>query len=316
MRLLVLLMIAWISLPTAGHAASCSVTIDDLDFGTVDSLGSLASDTVGQAMIDCSSITPGTSVVTVCLHIGHGTAGSGNGVRYLAAGSLNLAFQLYSDSGRSVVLGSLDQPTIGRPRKVTIAVSGDAASATVQVYGRVLGAQSTATSGRYASVFSGADASVTNAEGDVQDCESATDAASSSSFTVSATVPDNCLISVSDIEFGQHAGVRQNIDRNGNIDVTCTPGTEYVVTLNGGLSNSNDPERRILRSGADEALYGLYRDAARTLPWGNSLDTRLPGTGEGSLQSVTVYGRVPAQTLRPGTYSDTVNVTITYDALD
>ncbi|WP_409528142.1 spore coat protein U domain-containing protein [Rhizobium sp.] len=37
------------------------------------------------------------------------------------------------------------------------------------------------------------------------------------------------------------------------------------------------------------------------------------GTGTGSPQTLTVYGRVPAQnTPAPGTYSDTVVVTVSY----
>ncbi len=60
--------------------------------------------------------------------------------------------------------------------------------------------------------------------------------------------------------------------------------------------------------------YTLYRDAARTQLWGTTTgaDT-FAGTGAGVAQSVTVYGRVPAQaTPAPGVYADTVNVTVTY----
>jgi spore coat protein U-like protein len=60
--------------------------------------------------------------------------------------------------------------------------------------------------------------------------------------------------------------------------------------------------------------YGLYRDSARAQPWGDSAGTNTAaGTGSGLAQTVTVYGRVPAQTTpSPGTYSDTVVVTISY----
>jgi len=37
------------------------------------------------------------------------------------------------------------------------------------------------------------------------------------------------------------------------------------------------------------------------------------GTGTGALQSLTVYGQLPAnQKVLPGSYSDTITVTITY----
>ena len=61
--------------------------------------------------------------------------------------------------------------------------------------------------------------------------------------------------------------------------------------------------------------YELYRDSARSLRWGNTLtvDTA-SGTGTGSAQQLTIYGRVPPVSGQPpaGTYNDQVTVTITY----
>jgi len=47
---------------------------------------------------------------------------------------------------------------------------------------------------------------------------------------------------------------------------------------------------------------------------GNTVSTdTVAATGNGASQSYTVYGRVPAQTTpAPGTYTDTVTVTVTY----
>ena len=70
------------------------------------------------------------------------------------------------------------------------------------------------------------------------------------------------------------------------------------------------------RSGGGTATvtYQLYRDNGRTLNWGDiaSGDT-LAGTGSGSAQTITVYGRVASQTTPPAdTYNDTVLVTFDY----
>ena len=48
--------------------------------------------------------------------------------------------------------------------------------------------------------------------------------------------------------------------------------------------------------------------------WGNTVSTdTVAGTGNGSGQSYTVYGRIPAQTTpAPGNYADTITVTVTY----
>jgi spore coat protein U-like protein len=68
--------------------------------------------------------------------------------------------------------------------------------------------------------------------------------------------------------------------------------------------------------------YGLYVDSGLTHPWTtgatNSTCTVTNdcylGTGNGSAQSVTVYGQVPTTATAPpsGTYSDTVTMTVTY----
>ncbi len=60
--------------------------------------------------------------------------------------------------------------------------------------------------------------------------------------------------------------------------------------------------------------YGLFQNATFTTNFGNTVGTdTLAGTGNGVAQTVTVYGRVPAQTSpAPGSYADVVNVTVTF----
>jgi spore coat protein U-like protein len=60
--------------------------------------------------------------------------------------------------------------------------------------------------------------------------------------------------------------------------------------------------------------YGLYRDAARSLAWGATTGVNTAsGTGTGTTQTLTVYGRVAPQTTpKAGTYTDTIVATVTY----
>lgn len=60
--------------------------------------------------------------------------------------------------------------------------------------------------------------------------------------------------------------------------------------------------------------YGLFQNATFTTNFANTVGTdTLAGTGNGVAQTVTVYGRVPAQTSpAPGSYADVVNVTVTF----
>jgi spore coat protein U-like protein len=69
-----------------------------------------------------------------------------------------------------------------------------------------------------------------------------------------------------------------------------------------------------MTSGGATVNYTLYSDSGRTTVWGTTIGTNtVAATGSGAAQSYTVYGRIPAQTTpAPGTYNDTVTVTVTY----
>jgi spore coat protein U-like protein len=69
-----------------------------------------------------------------------------------------------------------------------------------------------------------------------------------------------------------------------------------------------------MRNATRYITYELYRNSARTQRWGNTLNTdTVTGTGNGNIQNLSVYGRVPAQTTpNAGTYTDVVVVTVTY----
>ena len=97
----------------------------------------------------------------------------------------------------------------------------------------------------------------------------------------------------------------------------CPPGTTWKVGLDRG-SSSRGQQRYMTGPFAETIAYDLYRDPARTLPWGDARgqspsDDTVRGTGTGAIQSLTVYGRVPSQADAPvGHYSDTVVVTLVF----
>ena len=69
-----------------------------------------------------------------------------------------------------------------------------------------------------------------------------------------------------------------------------------------------------MENGGTPVNYNMYRDAARTLNWGetDTVDT-VDATGTGSAVTHTVYGRVPPQaTPAANTYTDTVTVTVNF----
>lgn len=65
--------------------------------------------------------------------------------------------------------------------------------------------------------------------------------------------------------------------------------------------------------GSQAVTYGLYKDAARSQPWGSAGTQLVTGSGAGAAQNLPVYGRVLPQSTPPaGSYTDTVVVTVTY----
>ena len=140
-------------------------------------------------------------------------------------------------------------------------------------------------------------------------------ATATSTFTVQVSITATCTInSASTLNFGTVGVLAGNTDQTSTIQVTCTNTTPYNIGLNAGTGTGATVAVRKMTSGANTVNYSLYSNSGRTTVWGNTIGTDTQAaTGNGSAQSYTVYGRVPAQaTPAPGTYTDTITVTLTY----
>lgn len=129
---------------------------------------------------------------------------------------------------------------------------------------------------------------------------------------VSATVLAACTVAAQPLAFGSYQGAQ--IDATTTIGVSCTNGTAFNIGLDLG-SNPLTGSRRMLGPAAGQYLaYSLSRDTGHSLPWGSSVGTdTLQATSVGSLSSIQVYGRVNGgQYPAPGTYADSVTITVTY----
>jgi spore coat protein U-like protein len=132
---------------------------------------------------------------------------------------------------------------------------------------------------------------------------------------VQASVTALCSINATTLDFGTPVGVlTSSVPGTSTISVQCANGISYNVGLDGGLNSGNNINARKMVMGTNSVAYQLYRDSSRTQVWGNTVNTdTVQGTGNGSIQSLTVYGNVPVQTTPPaGTYQDTVVVSVTY----
>jgi len=143
-----------------------------------------------------------------------------------------------------------------------------------------------------------------------------TSAASAGSATanlgISANVVATCTISTSPVAFGTYSG--SQVDATGTVTANCITGTAWTIGLGAGTGVGATPSNRKMTSGADTLSYALFSDSTRSTNWGNAIgvDT-VAGTGTGTAQAQTVYGRIAAgPTPAPGSYTDTVIATINF----
>ncbi|HLH91093.1 MAG TPA: spore coat U domain-containing protein [Xanthobacteraceae bacterium] len=149
----------------------------------------------------------------------------------------------------------------------------------------------------------------------LQSVEAPLAATATTTFSVSVTLAATCTInSASALSFGNQGILATNVDQTSTIQVTCTNTTPYNIGLDAGTGSGATVAARLMTASGATVTYSLYQDSAHSNVWGNSIGTNtVAGTGNGTGQSYTVYGRVPPQTTpAPGTYSDTVTVTVTY----
>ena len=296
-------------------AQPCSLSITPLAFGDVDVTANAQVNGTATATVSCtgSALLP----VGVCIELGPGSGGGTSAAnRTLTNGANQLHYGLFSDAAASVPWGSGGWPAGGASAvgfNLTLSASGTG-SRSVTIYGRVYSGQATAAPVTYSSSFAGTDARVRyGLLSFLLGCELLT-VTQSTSFTVSANVPATCRVTTSDLNFGSVGVLAAPQDAFTTLAPTCTNGTAYQIGMNGGLSGATNPTMRRMTKGAETITYGLYRDVARSQPFGSTLglDT-LTGIGSGLAQTSHVYGRVPAQaTPSPGQYADTIQAVVTY----
>ncbi len=142
-------------------------------------------------------------------------------------------------------------------------------------------------------------------------------ATDTSTFTVSATIVQDCNLSATNLVFGNYdASDGSPLDGTTPINVYCSSGTPYSLALNVG-SGGGTFTGRTMSGGGGNLGFNLYTSAAHSVVWGDSTGATntVSGTGAGLLTAAThtVYGRIAAgQDLAPGAYASTITVTVTF----
>ena len=141
-------------------------------------------------------------------------------------------------------------------------------------------------------------------------------------FSVTGTVVANASVSATALNFGSASTLPSNLNSTATVTVQATNTTPYSIGLNNGANASGSQRRVRLGATANFLNYNLYTNSGRTQAWttttlagscSGGAGHCVLGTGTGSAQNVTVYGRVPPQSITAaGAFTDTVVVTVTF----
>ncbi|PHP64587.1 spore coat protein U [Zhengella mangrovi] len=139
-------------------------------------------------------------------------------------------------------------------------------------------------------------------------------ATATGSFTSQIVITSTCAVQTTNtLDFGSQGLLTSNVDVTANFDIQCTAGTAYSIGLNAGTTTGGSTTTRKMTNGSDTIDYEMFSDPGRTTNWGNTAGEVVTGTGTGSTETKTIFGRVPPQTTPgQGTYTDSVTITITY----
>lgn len=135
---------------------------------------------------------------------------------------------------------------------------------------------------------------------------------------ISASVTPDCTVGTSTLAFGSASSAAiqaGNVDATGTVSVTCTNGVAYTIKLDLGGGTGASMASRKMASGGNLLNYTIYDSGTHTSVWGDGTDgsVTVAGSGSGAAQSISAYGRIfSGQTPAAGSYTDTVNVTVSY----
>jgi spore coat protein U-like protein len=313
-----ILLAAFVVIPIrpAKAALNCSITAISGGYGAVNILSGAVDDSTAAFSVSC---TGGSSnaVIRLCVEIGLGSTAAGpSGERVLRSSSDFLDHEFYTSAARTTIWGSWGSvvtayASAGLQQDLTLNSSGTG-TANLTAFSRILANQQTKTPGSY--TWAGTSPAVQYAVRGANSCPTGASSAVSSGTNYTATINANCLVSATNLNFGSTSSLASNVDATSTVTVQCTKSTPYTVALNAGTGTGATITTRKMTSGAHTINYSLYTDSARSVLWGNgTTGVTQSGTGSGNQLAYTVYGRIPPQASPiPGSYSDTITVTVTY----
>jgi spore coat protein U-like protein len=282
----------------AAGLLDCTFAMTNINFGSVDVLSGAASVSGGTLTINCSGLSFFPTTVYACV-------------------AMPTPWQMLGPRGSTLGYSIQGPPPATTPWSNTTQLSipvtgtffGFAATGRFDIVARLSGGQRAAPPGFYIQPL------VATVTYGTLNCTSSiiTVQSSSFAFNTSVTVEKSCNVAATNLSFGSTGSLRAPLAGQSSLNVQCSNGIGYSLGLNGGSAGAIDPTQRKMKFGANAITYGLYQDAANARPWGTAGANLVSGTGTSASQPYSVYGLVPAQaTPPPGTYTDTIVVSVTY----
>lgn len=321
--------LAWWGLPAAAPAwaqqpsGTCWVSGQaTLDFGTVDPAAGAS--TVDSMEFGCT-VTPTMPAedvqVRICVFIGEDPAAPGYLPRHMrgdASGDL-LAYEIFWDPAmiRPIVPPGTQTPPDSWTMTVPASAGGSPVFGRFPVYGRVRPGQQDVRADRYQSHPQNSQFRyyLSTTGSPPLACYLPDAHVAPLQFGgVYAQVAETCrIVAATDMDFGRVTTLSGGRTQTSRISLSCPQGVAWQVGLGDG-ANALGATRRMAGPDGSFIAYELYRDAAHTQRWGNTLnDDTASGTGQGSTTiNLPVYGRIEEQPAPAGIFQDTVTVTLTF----
>lgn len=294
-----LTILLFFSLICAGRMEAQSCQLQQTNNVNFMTYSSYAIRTTGSIMVNCTSGT----TYSISLSTGGATGATVN-ARAMTCSSCTpstLGYQLFSDATYTVNWGNAASGT-------ALNKTGTGNSQTATIYGQIPALEA---------FYAGSGGSNYNDSVLVTiNCSTCTSiSANNQTILVHLQQTDvGCGIEANDLNFGNYTGTALNATTT--LRVGCSNKTTYNVGLSAGTaSGATVTNRSMTRAGGTALLgYKLLRGSYTGANWGNTVGTdTVAGTGDGTVQSLTVFGIIPAgQTVTLGTYMDTITATITY----
>ena len=316
--------------PLDARADSCSASMTDIVFTGVNPTAGTDYYANGTLTVTCTW-TALTGIpplllfpnVAVCVYLGTGSGGGTGNPRYMSSGGNQLSFNLYVDNTYSAasIWGGNGLPASSAYVSGTMTglLALGTFSRSITIYGKIPGSAlaGVKTAGNADTLYSASFAgfgSISYAFYGLIASPCTAGATSTFAFNAKATVANNCLIDTGNLAFGSNSVLNSAVRSNAAMNVRCTANTSYQVSL--GAGGSGDVSARTMRNAATgETVAYRISGTPDGAVWGDgSRGTAVvTGVGSGAVQTITMYGQVPAQkTPSPGDYKDTVIATLVF----